>query len=105
MAKNNSEEFKFQLYVDAVKQNRMDWNIFIDLMQDISYSDKSRLRKLNAIILNELTMDCSDMDKLKYLNVILLREFKKDIQKEHNFEKIQNEELVNSEEANIYEIF
>ena len=48
----------------------MDWNIFIDLMQDLSYSDKSRLRKLNAIILNELTMDCSDMDKLKYLNLI-----------------------------------
>ena len=103
MAKNNYEEINFQHYVDSVKQRRIDWNMFVDVMRDISYSDMGRLRRLNAILVNELTMDYSDMDKLKYLNVILLREFKKDIQKEQNFEKIQNEELVNSEEANIYE--
>ena len=100
MATNNSEEINFQHYVDAVKQKRMDWNIFIDLMQDLSYSDKGRLRNFNAILLNELTIDFSDMDKLKYLNVILLTEFKKDIQKEHNFEMTQEEDFEKSVESN-----
>ena len=63
MTTNNSEEINFQHYVDSVKQKRIDWNMFIDFMQDLSYSDKGRLRILNAIILNELTMNYSDMDK------------------------------------------
>ena len=41
-------------------------------MQDLSYTDIDRLRKLNAILLTELTMNYSNMDKLKYLNQILL---------------------------------
>ena len=57
MAKKNPEEFNFQHYVDAVKQKRMDWNIFIDFMQDLSYEDRGKLRRLNAILLNELTMN------------------------------------------------
>ena len=96
MAKKKAEEFNFQHYVDAVKQKRMDWNIFIDFMQDLSYEDRGRLRRLNAILLNELTMNFSDIDKLKYLNVILLTEFKKDIQKEYTIEKIQNENVEDS---------
>ena len=68
MAKNNSEEINFQHYVDLVKENKFPWNIFIDVMQDLSYSDRNKLRILNAILLKELTMDYSDMDKLKYLN-------------------------------------
>ena len=79
MAKNNSEEIDFQQYVDSVKQKRIDWNMFVDVIQDISYSDKDRLRRLNAILLNELTINFSDIEKLKYLNIILLTEFKKDI--------------------------
>ena len=36
MAKDDSsEEINFQHYIDAVKQKRMEWNIFIDLMQDL----------------------------------------------------------------------
>ena len=73
-------------------------------MQDISYSDTGRLKRLNAILLNELTVDFSDMEKLKYLNVILLREFKNDVQKEHNFEMTQNEDFENSVESNADEI-
>ena len=101
MAKNNSEEIDFQQYVDSVKQKRMDWNLFVNVIKDISYSDKDRLRILNATLLNELTLDFSDMDKLKYLNMILLREFLNDIQKKHNLEMTQNG---NSEKANAYEI-
>ena len=106
MAKNNFEEFNFQHYIDAVKQKKIDWDIFIDLIQYISYSDRDRLRYFNAILLNELTMDYSDMDKLKYLNVILLNEFKKDIiQKEHNYEMMQNEDFEKSVETNVDDEF
>ena len=107
MAKNNFEEFNFQHYVDAVKQKRMDWNIFIDFMQDLSYEDRGRLRRLNAILLNELTINFSDIEKLKYLNIILLTEFKKDIQihKEYTIEKIQSEDVENSMVSNSEEIF
>ena len=48
MAKNNSEDIDFQHYIDAVKQNHIAWNIFIDLMQDLSYRNMNRLRILNS---------------------------------------------------------
>ena len=75
MSQNNSEEINFQYYVNLVKQNKLRWNTFIDVLQDLSYSDMDRLRKLNAILLTELTMNYSDLDKMKYLNGILLIEF------------------------------
>ena len=84
MAKINSEEINFQHYVDGVKQKKIPWNFFIDFIQDLSYSDKDRLRNLNAILLMELTMNSSDMEKLKYLNGILLIEFK-NLVKNHIF--------------------
>ena len=99
MAKNNFEEINFQHYVDAVKQKRIDWNMFIDFIQDLSYSDRVRLRILNAILLTELTMNYSDLDKFKYLNVMLLREFKNHIQKEHTtLEMTQMEDFEKSVE-------
>ena len=61
MAKNKSEEINFQQYVDSVKQKQIPWNIFINLLQDISNSD--RLRKLNAILLTELTLNYSNTKK------------------------------------------
>ena len=105
MEKNNSEEINFQHYVDAAKQNKIDWNIFIDLMQDLSYSDIDRLRNLNAILLTELTMNQSNMDKFKYLNGLLLTEFKKYIQRNQiNIDMTsRNEDSENHVEANIYE--
>ena len=81
MAKNNSEEINFQHYVDGVKQKKLSWNFFIDFVQDLSYSDINRLRKLNAILLTELTMNYSDIEKYKYLNGILLTQFKIHIQR------------------------
>ena len=99
MAKNNFEEINFQHYVDAVKQKRIEWNMFIDFIQDLSHSDRERLRILNAILLTELTMNYSDLEKFKYLNVMLLREFKNHIQKEDTtLEMTQMEEFEKSEE-------
>ena len=64
MANFKYKEINFQHYVDLVKQNKLHWNIFIDLLQDLSYSDTGKLRYLNAILLAELTLNYSDMDKL-----------------------------------------
>ena len=105
MAKSNSENINFQYYVDAVKQKKIHWHIFLGLIQDFSYSDLKRLRTLNAILLTELTMNYSDMDKLKYLNVLLLSEFKKHILRENGLEMteddflqdLQKEESVNDQ--------
>ena len=101
MAKNNSEEINFQHYVDGVKQKKLPWNFFIDLIQDLSYSDIKRLRTLNAILLMELTMNYSDIDKMKYLNGILLIQFKNYIQTKHDFEMT---ELQGLQVSNVDEI-
>ena len=93
MAKKNSEAINFQHYIDALKQKKIHWHIFIDLIQDFSYSDLKRLRILNAILLTELTMDYSDIDKLKYLNVLLLSEFKKHILRENGLEMTEDDFL------------
>ena len=98
MANTNCEDINFQHYIDLVKQNQLHWNIFIDFMQDLSYSDKGKLRKLNAILLAEMTLNYSDMDKLKYLNKIFLNEFKNFIQPDsENNENQQLEDLQESE--------
>ena len=101
MAKNNSEDIDFQHYIDAVKQKNIAWNIFIDLMQDLSYRNMNRLRILNAILLTELTTNYSDMDKSKYLNILLLTEFKNHIQREHKVEATTNEDSEKSEESKV----
>ena len=91
MEQNNSEEINFQHYVDGVKRKKLPWNFFIDLIQDLSYSDIKRLRKLNATLLMELTMNFSDIEKMKYLNGILLIQFKEYIQTKHDFEMTEND--------------
>ena len=93
MAKNNSKDINFQYYVDAVKQKKIHWHIFVGLIQDVSYSDLKSLKILNAILLTELTMNCSDLDKLKYLNVLLLSKFKKHILRENGLEMIEQDFL------------
>ena len=99
MAKNNSEEINFQQYVDGVKQKKLSWTLFIALTQDLS-SDINRLRKLNAILLTELTTNYSDMDKLKYLNEILMIQFKNHIKREYaDFEITENDHLEDSVES------
>ena len=95
MAKNISEEIDFQLYVDGVKQKTLSWKFFSHLMQDLSHSDIDRLRKLNAILLTELTMNCSQLEKLKYLNDILLIQFKNYI-----FTLAENDLVANLQESN-----
>ena len=58
------------------------------------------LKYLNAILLNELTMNYSDMDKSKYLNVMLLNEFKNNIQRKDNLKMTQNEDFEECKESN-----
>ena len=81
MSKNCSKEINFQHYVDAVKHKEMTWNIFQDLVEDLSHSDIHKMKLLNEILLRELTMNYSDLDRLKYLNIIQLSVFKNHIQR------------------------
>ena len=37
MAAKNSEEINFQFFVDGVKQKKISWNVFIDLVRDLSF--------------------------------------------------------------------
>ena len=75
-------------------------------MQDLSYSDIYRLRKLNAILLAELTMNYSysDLEKLKYLNGILLIQLKNyilEMAENDHFEELQEsyEDQISNEET------
>ena len=66
---NTSEGIDFQPYIDSVKQRKIPWNMFEKFMKDLTtYLDCERLKKLNAILLMELTMNYSDLHRLKYLN-------------------------------------
>ena len=72
-----TEKINVQIYVESVKQGKTPWNIFEHFMKDLCYSNTSRLKHLNAILLIELTSNYTDIDRLKYLSSILLAEFKK----------------------------
>ena len=36
---NFPEEVNFQTYIQSVKQRKMTWNVFENVMKDVSYSD------------------------------------------------------------------
>ena len=89
---NTSEEINFQPYIDSVKQRKIPWNIFEKFMKDFTnYLDSNMLKKLNAILLMELTMNYSDLDRLKYLNIILLASLKNSIESKDIIENTESE--------------
>ena len=86
---NFPEEVDFQTYIESVKQRKTPWNIFENVMKDLSYTNLSRLEYLNAILLNELTLNLTDIERSRYLNAILLTEFKEFVYRESNFINVQ----------------
>ena len=92
--KHNNQDSNIQYYVNTVKQKKIHWDVFVKLMEDLSHSDMNKLKVLNEILLNELTISNTEMDGLKYLNVILMTKFKDSIQLEDdNVEIIENDPL------------
>ena len=75
------------------KQKEIAWHVFVKLIKDFSYSDISKLKYVNAILLTKLTDSYSDMERLKYLNVILMDRFKDSIEMEDNNEVSENVNL------------
>ena len=76
-AKNSKSEddINFQTYVSEVTDGKIRWNIFVNLMKDLSYSDIDRLKKLNATLLTELILSTkfhSDIFVYPYLKNLLL---------------------------------
>ena len=95
--KKTSEEINFQPYLDSLKQRKIPWNKFEKFMKDLtSHLDCERLKKLNVILLTELTIYYSDLDRLKYLNVILMAELKNYIENLYNYENTGSEEVQDS---------
>ena len=37
--KRNSQNYNFQYYVDTVKQKKIPWDVFVNFMEDLSFSD------------------------------------------------------------------
>ena len=52
---HTSQDFNFQYYVDMAKQKEIAWHVFVKLIKDFSYSDISKLKYVNAILLTKLT--------------------------------------------------
>ena len=89
--KHNNQDSNIQYYVNTVKQKKIHWDVFVKSMEDLSHSDMNKLKVLNEILLNELTISNTEMDRLKYLNVILMTKFKDSIQLgDNNVEIIEN---------------
>ena len=78
----------FQTYIELLKQQKMTWNAFETVIKDLSYSDISKLKHLNAILVTELTANFSDIDRSRYLNSILLTEFKEFTYREGEYPNI-----------------
>ena len=49
---NNSDSINFKSYIDAVKEKKITWDLFIQLMQDLS-TNMNRQKLLISILLQE----------------------------------------------------
>ena len=58
--KKNSRPINFQSYIDTVKEDKISWNFFINLMRDLSHTNIDRLKTLNEILLNELKISIDE---------------------------------------------
>ena len=56
----NSPQINFQSYIDTVKEDKISWNFFINLMRDLSHTNIDRLKTLNEILLNELKISIDE---------------------------------------------
>ena len=102
--KTNSREISFQLHIEALKEQKIPWNTFANLMEEFIYSDMDRLKHLNAMILTELTVSYSDMERSRYLNAILLKELKNLIEKEYVSEITENVDSNDDSFSNDYDL-
>ena len=56
----NSPQINFQSYIDTVKEDKISWNFFINLMRDLSHTNIDRLKTLNETLLNELKISIDE---------------------------------------------
>ena len=92
-SQNNPHKISFQLHIDAVKEEKITWNSFVQLMEDFFYSDMDRLKHLNEMILTELTGGSySDIQRLRYLSAILLKELKISIDDKNEFKQEKDDD-------------
>ena len=55
LTKKIFKEISFQPYIDSIKERKLPWNIFEQLVDDLSDTDDmERIKNLNKILMNEL---------------------------------------------------
>ena len=59
----NPREISFQFYIDALKDQKIPWNTFVQFIEEFFFSDIEKLKYLNAMILKELTLSYSDRER------------------------------------------
>ena len=75
---DSQDIINFQSYIDAVKKKRIEWDLFVQLMLDLSNTSKNRQKLLISILLNELR-NYIDQDYCQQKNCV-----------ENNVEKLEN---------------
>ena len=77
LTKKIFKEISFQPYIDSIKERKLPWNIFEQLVDDLS--------------------DTDDMERIKNLNKILMNELKNSVENKRNkSEMIENENATKS---------
>ena len=75
---DSQDIINFQSYIDAVKKKRIEWDLFVQLMLDLSNTSMNRQKLLISILLNELR-NYIDQDYFQQKNCV-----------ENNVEKLEN---------------
>ena len=64
LTKKIFKEISFQPYIDSIKERKLPWNIFEQLVDDLSDTDDmERIKNLNKILMNELKNSVENKSK------------------------------------------
>ena len=101
---NDSDEINFQSYIDAVKDHKIVWDIFVNLMKDLSHKNISKLKQLNEILLNELKISIQEKRRYNQFDDIPLHNIEYDMEIVENI-KQDNENFNENNDENFTENF
>ena len=106
----NQDIINFQSYIDAVKKDQIKWELFVQLMLDLSNTSMNRQKLLISILLNEFknymdkdnnhsqTQEENKIEKENDKNFELGKSFQK-VSTMNNFKQQSNESLIREDTA------
>ena len=101
---NDPDEINFQSYIDAVKDHKIVWDIFVNLMKDLSHKNISKLKQLNEILLNELKISIQEKRRYNQFDDIPLHNIEYDMEIVEHI-KQDNENFNENNDENFTENF